>query len=104
MPQRVLFVEDEPDILGLLVFHLEREGYQVTQSRTGPEGLRLAVASPPDLVLLDLTLAGDDGTVVLRRLRHSHPEVPVVIISMHPVEQFGRRVLQAGAAGYVSGS
>jgi len=55
-----------------------------------------------DLVLLDLTLAGDDGTVVLRRLRHSHPEVPVVIISMHPAEQFARRVLQAGAAGYVS--
>jgi two-component system, NarL family, invasion response regulator UvrY len=55
-----------------------------------------------DLVLLDLTLAGDDGTVVLRRIRQSHPEVPVVIISMHPAEQFARRVLQAGAAGYVS--
>jgi two-component system, NarL family, invasion response regulator UvrY len=55
-----------------------------------------------DLVLLDLTLAGDDGTVVLRRIRHSHPDVPVVIISMHPAEQFARRVLQAGAAGYVS--
>jgi DNA-binding NarL/FixJ family response regulator len=55
-----------------------------------------------DLVLLDLTLAGDDGTVVLRRIRQSHPDVPVVIISMHPAEQFARRVLQAGAAGYVS--
>jgi DNA-binding NarL/FixJ family response regulator len=55
-----------------------------------------------DLVLLDLTLAGDDGTVVLRRVRQSHPDVPVVIISMHPAEQFARRVLQAGAAGYVS--
>jgi two-component system, NarL family, invasion response regulator UvrY len=54
-----------------------------------------------DLVLLDLTLAGDDGTVVLRRVRQSHPELPVVIISMHPAEQFARRVLQAGAAGYV---
>ena len=56
---------------------------------------------PWDLVLLDLTLAGDDGTVVLRRVRQSHPDVPVVIISMHPAEQFARRVLQAGAAGYV---
>jgi len=55
-----------------------------------------------DLVLLDLTLAGDDGTVVLRRIRQTHPEVPVVIISMHPAEQFARRVLQAGAASYVS--
>ena len=55
-----------------------------------------------DLMLLDLTLDGDDGTVVLRRVRQSHPEVPVVIISMHPAEQFARRVLQAGAASYVS--
>ena len=44
-----------------------------------------------DLVLLDLTLAGDDGTVVLRRVRQTHPDVPVVIISMHPAEQFARR-------------
>jgi two-component system, NarL family, invasion response regulator UvrY len=55
-----------------------------------------------DLMLLDLTLDGDDGTVVLRRVRQSHPEVPVVIISMHPAEQFARRVLQAGAVSYVS--
>ena len=55
-----------------------------------------------DLVMLDLTLEGDDGTVVLRRLRQSHPEVPVVIISMHPAEQFERRVRQAGAVSYVS--
>jgi DNA-binding NarL/FixJ family response regulator len=55
-----------------------------------------------DLVLLDLTLDGDDGTVVLRRLRQHYPNVPIVIISMHPAEQFARRVMQAGAAGYVS--
>ena len=57
---------------------------------------------PWDLVLLDLTLDGDDGTVVLRRLRQHYPNVPIVIISMHPAEQFARRVMQAGAAGYVS--
>jgi DNA-binding NarL/FixJ family response regulator len=55
-----------------------------------------------DLLLLDLTLAGDDGTVVLRRVRQTHPQMPVVIISMHPAEQFARRVLQAGAVSYVS--
>lgn len=57
---------------------------------------------PWDLVLLDLTLDGDDGTVILRRLRQHYPNVPIVIISMHPAEQFARRVMQAGAAGYVS--
>jgi len=82
MAQRVLIVEDEPDILSLLVFHLEREGYQVTQSRTGPEGLRLAGVSPPDLVLLDLMLPGMDGLEVCRRLRQDPAtrSLPIVML------------------------
>jgi two-component system, NarL family, invasion response regulator UvrY len=101
---RVLIVDDHPVV---------REGIGrvltaampdlVTGTADGAaQAQEMMERGPWDLVLLDLTLAGDDGTVVLRRLRHSHPEVAVVIISMHPAEQFARRVLQAGAAGYVS--
>ena len=56
MGGRVLIVEDEPDIRDLLAFHLEREGYHVTRSRTGPDALRQVRARPPDLILLDLML------------------------------------------------
>jgi two-component system, NarL family, invasion response regulator UvrY len=55
-----------------------------------------------NLVILDLALPGDDGNVVLRRLRQQHPAVPVLIMSMHPADQFARRSVQAGAVGYIS--
>ncbi len=55
-----------------------------------------------NLVILDLALPGDDGNVVLRRLRQQHPAVPVLILSMHPADQFARRSVQAGAVGYIS--
>ena len=48
MGARVLIVEDEPDIRDLLAFHLEREGYQVTRSRSGADALRQVRALPPD--------------------------------------------------------
>jgi DNA-binding NarL/FixJ family response regulator len=101
---KVLIVDDHPVV---------REGIGRVLTSSLP-GVELGVAdgasqaeekmreSAWDVLLLDLTLAGDDGTVVLRRVRQSHPEMPVVVISMHPAEQFARRVLQAGAAGYVS--
>ncbi len=79
MAQRVLIVEDEPDIRDLLVFHLERDGYQVAKARSGAEALRQAQTSPPDLVLLDLMLPEMDGLEVCRRLRQNpvtqaHPD------------------------------
>jgi DNA-binding NarL/FixJ family response regulator len=55
-----------------------------------------------NLVILDLALPGDDGNIVLRRLRQQHPAVPVLIMSMHPADQFARRSVQAGAVGYIS--
>ena len=51
MAQRVLIVEDEPDIRDLLVFHLERDGYQVAKARNGVDALRQAQVSPPGRAL-----------------------------------------------------
>ena len=59
-------------------------------------------ATPCDLILLDLTLPGDSGLILLRKVRREFPAVPVLIVSMHPVDQFAQRSLQAGAVGYVS--
>jgi two-component system phosphate regulon response regulator PhoB len=103
MAQRVLIVEDEPDILSLLVFHLEREGYQVTQSRTGREGLRLAGASPPDLVLLDLMLPEIDGLEVCRRLRQDPAtrSLPIVMLTARGDEVDRVLGLELGADDYV---
>src|SRR5207245_6021846 len=83
MAHRGLIVEDERDMRDLLVLHLERESYQVTQCRSGVEALRLARATPPDLVLLDLMLPEMDGLEVCRRLRQdpATQALPIVMLT-----------------------
>jgi two-component system phosphate regulon response regulator PhoB len=104
MAQRVLIVEDEPDIRDLLVFHLEREGFQVVTCKSGAEALRLARSGPPDLILLDLMLPGVSGWEVARRLRQS-PEtraVPIIAVSALARPQEREAALHAGCDAYVS--
>jgi len=55
-----------------------------------------------DLVLLDVTMPGPSGIEVLRDLQRLQPRLPVLVLSMHPENQYGRRVLKAGAAGYMN--
>jgi DNA-binding response OmpR family regulator len=99
----VLVIEDEPDIRDLLAFHLEREGYAVTKSGTGAEGLRLARAAPPDLILLDLMLPEVDGFEVCRRLRQDPvtQAVPLVMLTARGDEVDRVLGLELGADDYV---
>ena len=101
---RILIVDDHPVVregIGRVLTDAI-PGVTVGAADGAVQASAMMQEGPWDLVLLDLTLHGDDGTVVLRRLRHAYPGVPIVIISMHPAEQFARRVVQAGAAGYIS--
>ena len=102
---RILIVDDHPVVregIGRVLTDAIPDATVGAADGAAQAAMMMQQEGPWDLVLLDLTLDGDDGTVVLRRLRHSHPDVPIVIISMHPAEQFARRVIQAGAAGYIS--
>lgn len=69
MPSTVLIVEDEPHIVESLSFLLRREGFEVRAVADGAEALRLALAAPPDVIVLDAMLPGLSGFEVLRRLR-----------------------------------
>jgi two-component system phosphate regulon response regulator PhoB len=99
----VLVIEDEPDIRDLLAFHLEREGYTVTKSSDGAEGLRLARSAPPDLILLDLMLPAMDGLEVCRRLRQDPATqgVPLVMLTARGDEVDRVLGLELGADDYV---
>ena len=103
MSGRVLIVEDEPDICDLLAFHLEREGYHVTRSRTGADALRQVRARPPDLILLDLMLPELGGLDVCRRLRQDPrtASVPIVMLTARGEEVDRILGLELGADDYI---
>jgi phosphate regulon transcriptional regulator PhoB len=103
MGARVLIVEDEPDIRDLLAFHLEREGYHVTRSRSGADALRQIRARPPDLILLDLMLPELGGLDVCRRLRQDPrtASVPIVMLTARGEEVDRILGLELGADDYI---
>ncbi len=103
MTSRVLIVEDEADIRDLLAFHLEREGYQVSTSRTGADALRHVKASPPDLILLDIMLPELDGLEVCRRLRReaATAALPIVMLTAKGDEVDRILGLELGADDYI---
>ena len=79
-PARILVVEDEPQLRGLLRLYLERDGHRVTDAGDGPTALAAFDAEPCDLVILDLMLPGMQGETVLEALRDAG-DVPVLITS-----------------------
>ena len=68
----------------------------------GHEALSRILDNDYDVILLDIALPGMDGIEVLRAVRARKPQVPIVILSMYPEEQYAARVLQEGALGYVT--
>lgn len=74
----------------------------VGEAATAPETLEAINRQPWDLLLLDLKMPGRGGLDVLHAVRQSHPRLPVLVLSMHPEEAYGARVLKAGAAGYLT--
>lgn len=72
------------------------------EARNAHEALRLVWNEPWDAVVLDITMPGRSGLEVLREIKKSKPKLPVLVLSMHPENQFAVRVLKRGAAGYMT--
>jgi two-component system KDP operon response regulator KdpE len=100
-PPRVLVIEDEPALQRFLRATLASQGYGVVEAARGEDGLRLAAASPPDLVVLDLGLPDVDGVEVTRRLRE-WTGVPIIVVSARGREQDKVVALDAGADDYLT--
>jgi len=97
---RVLVVDDEPDIRQLVAHLLSRSGHEVTEAENGRAALRALHASPPDLVLLDVSMPELDGWQTLERIRDLS-DVPVLMLTARGDELERVRGLQAGADDYV---
>jgi DNA-binding response OmpR family regulator len=98
---RILVVDDDGDIRGLLRELLTRAGYDVSEADSGKAGLRQFYASPPDLVLLDVSMPELDGWQTLERIRDLS-EVPVMMLTARAGELEKVRGLKAGADDYVT--
>lgn len=101
---KILVVDDEEDILELVRYNLDREGYTVTCAASGEEALEAAAAQPVDLIVLDLMLPGIDGLEVARRLRQSAEtkETPIVMLTAKGEEADIVTGLELGADDYVT--
>jgi len=75
---------------------------KVDEARTGQETVSMASKGEYDLVVLDLKMPGKSGLDVLKEIKEHRPKMPVLILSMHPEEQFAVRALRAGASGYLT--
>jgi len=99
---RILVVEDEPRILAFLARGLEAEGFAVDSVAEGAEALLRVETARYDLVVLDLLLPRVDGLTVLRELRRSQPELPVVILSARSDLATKLRGFELGANDYLA--
>ena len=102
--ERILVVDDEPDIVALVAFHLVKAGYRVSTASSGPDALRLAKQDIPSLIVLDLMLPGMSGFDVLEALRadSASRDVPVLMLTARREEPDRIKGLSLGADDYLT--
>jgi two-component system phosphate regulon response regulator PhoB len=101
--ERILVVDDEPDIIALVAYHLARSGYRVSTASSGTEALQAAREEQPALVVLDLMLPELSGFQVLERLRADRAlaEIPVLMLTARRDEPDRVQGLSLGADDYL---
>jgi DNA-binding response OmpR family regulator len=104
MPDLVMVIEDEKEIRDLLRYNLEREGFRVTVSGDGEQGLEQLFAERPDALVLDLMLPGRNGLEVLRELRGEPTtrELPVLVLTARGAEMDKLLGFEHGADDYLT--
>ena len=99
--KEILVIEDEKAIADILVFNLQREGYDTLVAYDGTEGLRCALEEAPDLILLDVMLPGMDGFEVLGHIREKH-DTPIIMLTAREEETDKVLGLELGADDYIT--
>ena len=104
MTNRILVVDDEPDITALVAYHLAKAGYRVSTASNGTEAIRAAADQRPDVIVLDLMLPGLSGLDVLQALRKQEEtrEVGVILLTARREEADRIRGLSLGADDYLT--
>lgn len=98
--RNLLIVDDQMGIRLLLDEVFRREGYQTHLAANGKEALQAATEKAPDCVLLDMKMPGMDGIEVLKKLKSSWPEVPVIMMTAYGEIELTDEALKNGAIRY----
>lgn len=75
---------------------------EIDEAENGQEVMEKIQKAKYDVLVLDISMPGRNGLDILQEVRHSHPSLPVLILSMHPEEQYAIRMLKSGASGYLT--
>ena len=108
MPQkkeiRILVVDDEPDVLELVVFHLKKAQFKVAVADTGDQALKIAREQVPSLLILDLMLPGINGLEICQLLKQDPKtrDIPILMLTARAGEEDRVRGLELGAHDYVT--
>jgi two-component system, NarL family, invasion response regulator UvrY len=104
MMTRILLVDDHPVVrLGIRAILTDRiKGVVVGEAGDADNALGQLRTNEWDLVVADLSLPGMSGLDLIKRLRDLYPNLPTLVMSMHPAAQFARRAIGAGATGYLT--
>ena len=102
--ERILVVDDEPDIVALVVYHLAKAGYRVSSAAAGPDALQMARRERPSLIVLDLMLPGMSGFEILEQLRADDNTrgIAVLMLTARKEEQDRIKGLSLGADDYLT--
>ncbi len=104
MSRRILVVEDQEDNRRIVRDLLTSVGYEVIEAVTGEEGVKMAVAHTPDLILMDIQLPGLDGYEATRRIKANPAlrHIPIIAVTSYALAGDETKTRSAGCDGYVA--
>jgi len=103
LKRRVLVVDDHPIVRQGLALLINRESDLLVcgEAEEATGAMHVLAAAKPDVLIVDISLNGPDGIDLLKNIRTTHPNLPVLILSMHDESIYAERALRAGANGYI---